>query len=308
MSNKFNTDTFHNFQIVRKSKDMKDDRHGVDWWTEHRAIATLKDIKFDERRASDWKHITDNTDIESMRVCINGSSDSGGIEEVYLYDGFSDEIHPKYQTLDFPLINHGVNLDEDIPDVHCYTNEGCKSYSFDSEGVDENRKDFQTYLGNGWDLYKAEKANTFSNPHFTNVHLCRQGPGNDGFWNDSSLFNLEFPSLTRYNHMVNGRVNSLNEFLDSLYYGVLPGGWEINEGSNNEITITSDEKGNPLLQINHHYYEERSNDYRLNTSRVIDYIKDNVKNKESKVFNLDTKKGSKEFYKFVNEINAIREA
>lgn len=308
MSNKFNTDTFHNFQIVRKSKDMKDNRHGVDWWTEHRAIASLKDIKSDESRANYWKHITNDTAIESMRVVINGSGDSGGIEEVYLYDSFDDEIYPRYQTIDFPLISE--TCDDKEGNVYCYSKKGNKSYAFDKEGIIENRNDFQNYLKNGWDIYKAKKTSSFhqKDSNVTNVHLCKLGVKNDGFWNDSSLYNLEFPQLTRYNHMYNGTVNSLNEFLDSLYYGVLPGGWEINEGSNNEIVITSDAQGNPVLEINHHYYEEKTSDYRLNTTKVIDYIENNVKNKESKVFNLDTKKGSEEFYKFINEINAIREA
>lgn len=312
MSNEFQTDKFHNIQIVRKNQSSSKARHGVDWWTEFRAITSLQNITKDENRARYWKQIVSNTDISSMDVQINGSGDSGGIEEIHLYDKDGDEIEPKYVSFEFPLLSKSdfsKDLMEHDTNVTFYdTKNVTHKYNLDVEGKANNRSDYINYLSNGWDM-QSSKVHQWKN-YITNVTLYKVKSSEDtrNYWDEGSKFDVEFPSLKQYDHMQRSQVNSLSMFLDTMYYGVLPGGWEINEGSCSTVKVTSDSEKNPILEVEHSYYVESTDDYRINTSSVLNYIDKNVKDKDAKVLNLDTKKGSDAFYKFVNEINSMRES
>ena len=44
-----------------------------------------------------------------------------------------------------------------------------------------------------------------------------------------------------------------------MYYGILPGGWEINEGSSNTVTVTNKKiakENYPIINVEHYYYRE----------------------------------------------------
>jgi len=254
-----------------------------------------------------------------MVVNINGSGDEGGIEDITLLDKFNNEIKPKNIHFEFPLIieDETYMKDVDTSDTTGYTSigkDGYVSYKHDAQGISDNNSDLLSFLSDGWKLLEANKHG-YRN-YITNVILYKEKekvslPSDEysngsNYWSDRSNYTLEFPELTRWSQFRQRTSNALDDFIDSLYYGVLPGGWEINEGSSNQLTIESDDLGNPIIEVEHYYYQEAHENYKINSSEVIDFVENNVKKKEGKVFNLDTKKGSSEFYEFVDLINSKR--
>tara|TARA_R100000808_G_C2143901_1_gene151684 strand:+ start:95 stop:1099 length:1005 start_codon:yes stop_codon:yes gene_type:complete len=330
MSQKVETIEYKNIQIVRKNKDMDKKRHGKDWWTEHKAIEAFKHSELDENRARWWNEIVSNTPIRSMTIHINGSGDSGGIDEVYLYDKFGDEIEADYQVHHFKLMQTDFDYEKWLEDkdsvhhggVNQSSPEGQESvtYALNQTDAKMNVKAFNSLLEDGWQI--AATTHSGWREYLKDVTLYKK-TGKKGYWStDDSVYNIHFPKINQFQYIGNERCeNVISKFLNTLYYGILPGGWEINEGSYNTLTVEShkpkegeygyaDGLSFPTITIEHTYYREETDNYTVEShlfaEKIAQIQKEINSSGDSLVFNLDTKKGTEDFYDFVEKLNDLK--
>lgn len=320
-------DNFGNVQIIRKKKDdfMKT-RQGRDWWSESQAIDMFKKAENDGKRQEYWNSIIENTPIRKMEIQINGSGDSGGIEEVEFYDNCDNLIESEYIIASFHMlykksdeewnkIKKKRELDDDYEAEYRQLsndwNDSEKRYALNSEGYEKCLNDFQEALKNGWTLLSVDKNNP--DWHYNDTYVMyRKGVSLNSYnaswysWLNEKA-QLMFPSCKHYNHLTQRGEHSLSLFVDSMYYGILPGGWEINEGSNNIVTITNKKIGKenyPVISVEHYYYREDNESYEIDSHEFLSYMKQATS--ESMKFNLDTKKDSDAFYEFVEKLRDRR--
>ena len=321
-------DNFGNVQIIRKQKDdFQKPRQGKDWWSESQAIDMFKKAENDGKRQKYWNSIVEKTPIRKMEIQIDGSGDSGGIEDIELYDEADNLIECEYKIATFHMLFNLNNeewdklktkreLDDDYKaDFRQLSNDWSDSrttYTLNKEGYDECMNDFQKALKDGWSLLSIDKNNPTW--HFNDTYVMYQKgstvvvPHNAGWYSWlNEKAELMFESCNHFNHQAQKSEHALSLFVDSMYYGILPGGWEINEGSSNKVTITNKKiakENYPIINVDHYYYREDNENYEIDSHDFLSYMKHATS--ESMKFNLDTKKGSDEFYEFVEKLRDRR--
>ena len=318
-------DNFGNVQIIRKQKDdFQKPRQGRDWWSESQAIDMFKKAENDGKRQEYWHSIVENTPIRKMEIQINGSGDSGGIEDIELYDESGNEIECEYNIATFHMLYNLSNEEWDEiktrrelasdykADFRQLSNDWSDSnteYTLDREGYNECMNDFQKALKDGWSLLSIDKNNPTWHFNDTYVMYRKEDVMKSAGWYSwlNEKAQLMFEGCKHYNHQTQKSEHSLNIFVDSMYYVILPGGWEINEGSSNTVTVTNKKIGTenyPIINVEHYFYREDNENYEIDSHDFLSYMRQATS--ESMKFNLDTKKGSDEFYEFVEELRDRR--
>ena len=325
MGKKIEVNNYSNMQVTRKIRpyNPNKERMGIDWWTESQGLKTFDEFNKDERRINSWRRIIKETDIRNIYVHINGSGDDGGIEEIRFTDEDDVDILPKYETRLFNLmpkfhndyldvskepIDWNVSYDDSSPNTY---QSNLVKFATSMAGATANREYFNNMIDNGWMIWSSDRALHRLNNTYTRCIMYRLSE-DEKFWDinvDDMLYDIHFPELSRGTYCLNTSENILSELIESLYYGILPGGWEINEGSNNTIEITNefeDGKDWPVISVASEYYEPQEQSYVVKPRKVQTFINDMLSKENVITYNLDTKKGSDGFYDMIQNVRAAR--
>lgn len=314
---------FNNIQVITREKDNFDNnRQGVDWWTESQAMSLFEHAKKDGDRQRYWNTIMKETPIRSMKVVINGSGDSGGIDNFYLYDENEYEISPMFKVKQFHMLKNRTDAEwkqwnnEDNSRFGNQSsflqldNDKTTKYELSEEGRKQCLQQYIEAMENGWELYSISRSGEWNSAD-EYVMYKRWDSGNDGYndwgYQESVKLNLQFTSCDIYDRDAGKNRNAISAFLNSLYYGILPGGWEINEGSMNELQISNIEKNGenyPKIEVSHVYFREEHEEFEFDSMDFLSYFNNITKTKQT--YNLDTKQGSESFYRLVEEIENRR--
>ncbi len=313
---------FNNIQIITREKDKWDgNRQGVDWWTESQAMSLFQHAKKDGDRQRYWNTIIKETPIRSMKVVINGSGDSGGIEDFYLYDENEYEISAMFKVKQFHMLKNKTDAEwEKWSSEHKSTygdqtkfvqlnDDKATEYELSVEGRKKCMQQYIEAMEDNWELHSINRNGDWNSADTYIMYKSWDSADgyNDWGYQDSVKLNLQFPSCNTYDRDAGKNRNAITAFLNSLYYGILPGGWEINEGSMNELQISNVEKDGenyPKIQVSHIYYREEHEEFEFDSMDFLSYFNNITKTKQT--YNLDTKQGSLSFYRLVSEIESRR--
>ena len=218
-----------------------------------------------------FKSIYKNTDIRIIELSIDGSCDSGCIEEVRFYDTDTNEIEINYETAalsyreewnnegtyswDISCDNWGSkgNFEKAFtPSVKGDTNEGfynvCVAQLKEANNLEQDDNGMKWIVSSINTKDRRLELFRFSNNHVTQRYFpSERGSENHGI-------KLQFPEVP---------YSTWNGIEDHAY-AQLEGGWEINEGSQNTVQY----KIVPLTEHETEYHVEVSVEQNRNIMEV----------------------------------------
>ena len=318
-------------QINNRMDYKTKDRFGKSYWDESAEISILEKAEKQEMRSQMWKNITENSNIDQMHIEISGCGDDGGIERIEFYDEFNTKIKPRYELdkIKIPYFNplhvsDGYNFDTylgaselDIP----FTGWNADKFQNLLEATDyikecvepplfDELKDVVYIVDTNYSIEDGLiESTTYS---LVKKHIDKKYNKQEWLnWGDSAMsqYELEFPNIKRaYNYQKSEWKHPLIDILDSIY-SLLPGGWEINEGSNSMISLCNDNHGNLQIDVGHcqNIMQTEETNYTLNSvdsgemRKMVDEFISNKKIKNN-TMNLKTQKHSDAFGELVSKV------
>jgi hypothetical protein len=221
-----------------------------------------------------FKSIYKNTDIRIIELSIDGSCDSGCIEEVRFYDTNANDIEINYETAalsyreewnnegtyswDISCDNWGskANFEKAFtPSVKGDTNEGfynvCVAQLKEANDLEQDSNGMKWIVSSIHTEDRKLELFRFTNNHVTQKYFpSERGSENHGI-------KLQFPKIPY----------SAWDAIEDHAYAQLEGGWEINEGSQNTVQYKIIPSTNPDAE----YHVEVSVEQNRNIMEVETY-------------------------------------
>ena len=293
------------------------------YWDEQRALGTMERAEKHENAKQCWDRITKGSPIRMIQVDIAGSGDSGGIDEIRLYDENQNLIIPKYQigTLLIPTETYYNSDEEDATKI---VKPFTKYWTANQDKFDTREAALEClskyYVENN--ILNATPSYKDDVIYCTEYELVRDNIGTQDtnqewkHWNDNAnrQYELEFPKINKsLFYSDRNKSHPLVELYDYTYR-LLPGGWEINEGSTSKITFyndkalengVSDSSFKVSVDFTQFEYAENNESWEINSQDdmykiVREFIKDN-KIKHHTI-NLKNKRHNELFYKLSKKL------
>ena len=248
MSNVMNLD-------IKNKRDYNDKvKFGKSYWDQAEALAVLEKAEKLELVKRMMKEIVLNSDIRKIEYDIQGSGDSGSIEDttMYTYEKDSDgnnivEIEPQYEytTIQLPTEHH--------PGQKCVI----KPYTVSWKRHDADAKytypeaveDLTYYITTGKVLSAKQQTGINGELDSTDYFVCREHtdsqPRQWPKWGEKLIWQNEFPKIGNvldWNRAASSD-RAIHPFigLQNYVYQILPAGWEINEGSSSTVVFEYDD-------------------------------------------------------------------
>ncbi len=293
------------------------EKFGKTYWDERRAIAQLQNAEKHEEAKRWFRNIVENSPIRKIVLDINGSGDSGAIDDVSFYDVNRDYIYPKYHIgkINIPHMDKGNTVTEPFKEHWEY-----QDYQITYIQALELLK---RYIAKGQvidaEWIKSEAGGEYDSTQYTIVKDNKDNKQVWKSWDCDSQYKLEFPDIKASYFYLNTSKHVLEEMVEYAYT-LLPGGWEINEGSTSEIIYEycgpEIDKENGIEYEDKHFhvdvkytqyeYSEETHEWKLNSDKelhkIVTNFLENNKLKDRKL-NLENKRHNELFYKLVEEVS-----
>lgn len=318
-----------NIQLTNKRDYNSKDKFGTTYWDQAAAIKVLEKAENLENIKKDMKQIVLNSDVREILLNIEGSGDSGGIEETLLYDKHENALTPKYEYTKIVIpVNHEPGSKTVIKP---YTNKWEQTDTKNLYTVPEALSDVTNHITTGkiisstpeYDINNVKIGNEYYvyKENVSNIDIPWPTWGADNlYWKN------EFPSI-RLSWNSYSRTEKPNHPFQSLMeyaYEILPGGWEINEGSNSVVSFKYNDDGTNTsketyndnnfkisVDFNQVVYETNEHSWEINAGP--DYYKimstelkkENIKNR---TINMNSEQQSSKFYRIVKQVEKAMES
>ena len=330
MSNVMNLD-------IKNKRDYSDKvKFGKSYWDQAEALAVLEKAEKLELVKRMMKEIVLNSDIRKIEYDIQGSGDSGSIENttMYTYEKDSDdnnivEIEPQYEytTIQLPATHH--------PGQDCVV----KPYTVSWKRNDDDAKytypeaveDLTYYINAGRVLSAEQKTGINGELDSTDYFVCREHtdsqPREWPQWGEKLIWQNEFPKIGNvldWNKAASSD-RAIHPFigLQNYVYQILPAGWEINEGSNSTVVFeyndpdgdvtkdTYDESNFTIdVEFNQVVYDTNEYSWKIKAEKdmykvVSNYCKNNKV--KDRTLNLNSEVQNSKFYELVKTVQQAME-
>lgn len=300
-------------EIKNKMEYNSKERFGKDFWAEHKALSLLEKAEIHEQRKNWWQRIQDDSDIAEIYLEINGCGDDGSIEKITLINNDGCDIYPRYlrDTVSVPADNNSEDNPAKIPFEKQY---GAPQFSTIAES-----KEYIANVVTGLETYTYitdTRLHDSSNGKVTTYQLVFDTFDHKMNWNQEWLhwgdeacnqYAMEFPNIRTWHNMFEeGNKNPIKSLIQSVY-SLLPGGWEINEGSNSVVSIKNNSAGDLQMNVSYeqHVMSSETHEFTVqNSVNLRDKINSYVDNNDIKkrTLNLSNKKHNATFYKLADLI------
>lgn len=301
--------------LKNKMSYQSKDRFGKSFWDEDRAITNLQKAAFHEKRKDWWSRIQDSSDIAEINLSITGCGDDGSIDNCEFLNNQGDTIHPRY-------VRDSICIQEkegdELPRIPFESKYGGKRFECLNAAKNwiSNVVMYNNPISSDGGKYifvsKSELNQSTNETTYTLVYdtvgdnMCL--PWNQEWlhWGNQAndQYQMEFPNIRTWYHMNTPGQNDnhpITSIIESVY-SLLPGGWEINEGSNSIVQMKNNKEGDSIqidVSFEQHVMSSEHHEFSIsstaNLQKIVEKYIDSNDIKHN-TLNLSTKKHNNAFY------------
>ena len=250
-------------------------KFGKTYWDQQVAIEILEKAEKLELAKKQMKEIVLNSDIRKIEFDIQGSGDDGGIEQTLLFDYNGEQIDSNYNytRVTIPTEHSPGEKCVTKPYIHHWNSDDIKNRYTVPEGLDDISKHMMTgriissealYDGNGKKLGIEYFMYRENENEYPDAWPC---------WGGEEKWKNEFPKIGKVNDYFSSLRKSKHPIqgLMDYTYQLLPGGWEINEGSSSTVVFEYNDEDNNVSKTN---YEDKNVSIDIEFNQIVYETKD----------------------------------